>query len=322
MRDLRIFFPDWNLKIYLPGSEIDNLYTYLLSRNYNVIIDSINPEVVFYDLPNSPELFSKIMEYKNCIKIFCTNEPNPYHPNDIDVYKPATTWIGGLRQYECIKNADYILTSYKIDSPKNYYVPTFLFWLYHHIFISKLTSLSFFTEQKKITKDKIKDRKFSIYLHNNNEPKRRRQIYEKLNNYKHIDTKSEVQHLISQYLSLDKINLIKNYKFTFAMQNHSTVELMEGQKYYPGFICEKIIDSYFANTIPIYYGNDKITEYFNEKSFINWHSFDSDESFINKIIELDNNDDLYLEYLNQPTFLNLDVLRLNELSDFLKKIIG
>jgi len=322
MRDLRVFFSNWWTGRFLPGNNTNNLYTYLLSKNYNVIIDSINPDVVFYDLPDYEASFNNVLNYKNSIKIFCTNEPNPYHPDDISIYKPATTWISGIRQYQCLINADYILTSFKIDSPKNYYVPCFLFWLYHHVFITKLIpSLEYFTQYKNFTKKDIKNKKFCIYLYNN-QPFRRNQIYNKLKNHKQIDTKQDVSHLISEFISEDKINLFNNYKFSFAMQNHFVKELLPEHHFYPGFICEKIMDSYISNTIPLYYGNDKITDYFNEKSFLNWHNFESDESFVNKIIELDNDDDLYLEYLNQPTFLNLDVLKFDEIAEFLKKIIG
>ena len=77
MRDLRVFFSNWWTGRFLPGNNTNNLYTYLLSKNYNVIIDSINPDVVFYDLPDYEASFNNVLNYKNSIKIFCTNEPNP-----------------------------------------------------------------------------------------------------------------------------------------------------------------------------------------------------------------------------------------------------
>jgi len=41
---------------------------------------------------------------------------------------------------------------------------------------------------------------------------------------------------------------------------------------------------------------------FNTKSFINYSDFESMEEFIQHIIEVDNNDKLYRQYLEQPVF--------------------
>jgi hypothetical protein len=55
---------------------------------------------------------------------------------------------------------------------------------------------------------------------------------------------------------------------------------------------------------------------------LNWHDFQSDEEFINKIIELNNDDDLYLYYLNQPTYnFNVFEYYVDTMGEFLKKAI-
>jgi hypothetical protein len=59
-----------------------------------------------------------------------------------------------------------------------------------------------------------------------------------------------------------------------------------------------------ARCLPIYWGDPTINEQFNPRSFLNRADFPSDEALIGKIIELDNDDAKYLEYLRQPYFHN------------------
>ena len=57
---------------------------------------------------------------------------------------------------------------------------------------------------------------------------------------------------------INKIDFLSSYKFSITMENS------EGD----GYISEKIIDSFIAGTIPIYYGNYMIDEYINPKAYI------------------------------------------------------
>jgi hypothetical protein len=100
----------------------------------------------------------------------------------------------------------------------------------------------------------------------------------------------------------DKVAFLKEYKFTIAFENSS----------YPGYVTEKIYQPMFQNTIPIYWGSQKIGLDFNTKSFLNRHEYPSDEALIEKIIELDQNNDLYFQMLKEPWFAN------NDLNSFIK----
>ena len=55
-----------------------------------------------------------------------------------------------------------------------------------------------------------------------------------------------------------------------------------------------------VNSIPIYWGSKEVLNDFNEDSFIYVNNFKSYELAIKKIIELENNEDLYLDILNKP----------------------
>lgn len=69
-----------------------------------------------------------------------------------------------------------------------------------------------------------------------------------------------------------------------------------------GFVTEKIADAFFADTIPIYYGSATVSDIFNRKAFINLSEFESFDKAIEKIVEIDKNDDMYMEMLREPIF--------------------
>ena len=57
-----------------------------------------------------------------------------------------------------------------------------------------------------------------------------------------------------------------------------------------------------VNSIPIYWGNPKMERDFNTGSFLNVHDFRTFDDAIDRIIEIDNNESLYRQYLQQPYF--------------------
>ena len=78
-----------------------------------------------------------------------------------------------------------------------------------------------------------------------------------------------------------------------------------------------------VNSVPIYWGNPEIGKEFNTKSFINLYDFNSVDDVIDYIIELDKNDQKYLELLNQPWFNNYNIPddnKIENIKSFLYKI--
>lgn len=90
-----------------------------------------------------------------------------------------------------------------------------------------------------------------------------------------------------------KLDFIASYKFTIAFENTSN-------DYY---ITEKIYEPLSVGSIPIYWGCRKIEEYINPDCFINCHNYESFAEVIEKIKEIDNNPDLYQQYINAKPVL-------------------
>lgn len=89
-----------------------------------------------------------------------------------------------------------------------------------------------------------------------------------------------------------------------------------------GFFTEKLTDAFLANTIPIYFGSSTVKQIFNEKRFVDVSDFSSFDDVIKRIIEIDNNDELYLSIINEPVLLERNLVDkiYNEESEFIKHI--
>lgn len=119
--------------------------------------------------------------------------------------------------------------------------------------------------------------------------KRRIQFFEKLSRYKKVDSGGKYLNNIGGPVA-DKRAFVRKYKFSLAFENSS----------YPGYTTEKILEPMLENSIPLYWGNPLVGKDFNTRSFLNFHDYGTDEAFIERIIEVDRNDELYLQYLREP----------------------
>jgi hypothetical protein len=90
------------------------------------------------------------------------------------------------------------------------------------------------------------------------------------------------------------INFISQYKFVISMENSKE----------DTYITEKIIHGLLANTIPIYWGSDRIFDYFNSKRIINLDSIDNCKIVVDQILELLNDNNKWLSIVNEHNFNN------------------
>jgi hypothetical protein len=126
-------------------------------------------------------------------------------------------------------------------------------------------------------------------------------FFNELSKYKKVDSYGECLNNTGIYASHDRYEfekLVSQYKFIITFENC--------QKNM--YITEKILHGYYSLSIPIYWGSKNIHNFFNKNSFIyiNEYNETNIKNAIDKIIEIDNNDDLYLNMVNQPVF-NLDI---------------
>jgi hypothetical protein len=145
---------------------------------------------------------------------------------------------------------------------------------------------------KNINNDLV-NRKFCNFLYSNfnNADPFRLKFLEALSSYKTVDCGGSINNNIGRIVK-DKLLFISEYKFTIAFEN-SSVE---------GYTTEKIVEPMLMDSLPIYWGNPKIHIDFNDESFINVSndSYKLVDKVIERIIDLDKNDDKYIEILKKP----------------------
>ena len=76
-----------------------------------------------------------------------------------------------------------------------------------------------------------------------------------------------------------------------------------------------------ALSIPIYWGNPEINKDFNVKSFLNWSDYGSNEKLAERIVEIDNDDDLYMDYMKENYSSNDELFKIDYLVDIFEEIL-
>ena len=126
------------------------------------------------------------------------------------------------------------------------------------------------------------------------------QLFDDINRYKTVDAlgksrnpnpsqatdrghASYLDHAVEKY---------RPYKFVICCENQRA----------PGYVTEKIINAMLAHAIPIYWGAQDISTYFNPRSFIDVGSFASRNDAIDFIRQIDQNDELYCAMMNEPWY--------------------
>lgn len=174
----------------------------------------------------------------------------------------------------------------------HYRLPNYLDWY-------GLESYYALKNRKPASKKGLTKRDFCAYLYSNpasNSAPIRTEIFEKLSNYRKID--SGGKHLNNMPCVPNNaqatLSFLNEHKFWIAFENKKA----------PGYTTEKIYNGFRARSLPIYWGNPRIDEDFNAKAFVNFFDFRNLEEVINRVKELDQDDERYMEKLNAPAFPN------------------
>lgn len=123
----------------------------------------------------------------------------------------------------------------------------------------------------------------------------REKFYDRLSNYKRINSGGLFRNNMPDGKTVPREEMLEFYakhKFVMAFENSK----------YPSYTTEKIIRAWAGGAVPIYWGDPKVSEVFNPEAFIEVEGMDeqSVDKAIERIIQLDQNDELYQEMLLQP----------------------
>jgi hypothetical protein len=139
----------------------------------------------------------------------------------------------------------------------------------------------------------LQKKKFACMVVSNAKAKERIAFFHELSKYKQVDSGGRYLNNVGGPVT-NKMDFIKDYKFVISFENSS----------FPGYTTEKLIEPMFVNSIPIYWGNNKVGQDFNTHSFVHVNQYASYEEAISRIIELDQNEEQYTQMTREPWFWN------------------
>ena len=119
----------------------------------------------------------------------------------------------------------------------------------------------------------------------------RLEFFKNLSRVKQVDSGGSVFNNVGGKVP-NKSEFIKDYKFVISFENEAS----------DGYTTEKIMEPIFDDCIPIYWGNKLVDKDFNSKRFIDYNKFKSEKELIDRLLEIDQNDELAIDMLIQPTF--------------------
>ena len=200
--------------------------------------------------------------------------------------------------------ADYTIGHYHIIYLDRYFKYSIFFW----------TNFNDINQRRfGITKNPMRKKFCAAVISNcNDRYKFRLNFIYKLNEYKKVDMGGKCLNNINRKVK-NKIEFLSDYKFSIAMENS------DGD----GYLSEKIVDSFLAGTIPIYYGDYILDEFINPKSCILIKGENDIEKKIEYIKKIDKDDNLYKAIIKEKPIIDdnfankIDEL---EIKSFLKHI--
>jgi hypothetical protein len=98
-----------------------------------------------------------------------------------------------------------------------------------------------------------------------------------------------------------KFLVASKYRYTICFENDL----------YPGYVTEKLLDAYYCETVPIYWGDTGLQDVVNDKSYLNLRDYITLDSFKEKVTSIQFEE--YNELYGQPFLRNLpDLTQLKE----------
>lgn len=294
-KKLKIYFADFWSNFQFK----DNYFYHLLNTYYDVEVTPNNPNVLFH----SNDYFKKeeYKKFEKTKKIFFTGEN--VVPN--------------------LENSNYSFSFSKNLGPNNYRLPLWVLFIdWFNSEKSQLRDPSYLIPVKKLTstnKPLVRLKPFFCSFIASKPLGKRVDFVPKLNDIKKVHSLGRLYS--NSYLKAtgrgdqkNKLNYMKLFRFNIAFENSIS----------DGYVTEKILHSFFARSIPIYWGSEEVTSDFNPNAFINYSDYKSDDELIHDVIAINNNKERYYSFLEEPIFKNNEIpkfCRPESVLRFLKEVI-
>lgn len=252
---------------------ISNFFTTILSEDYEIVRNDINPDYLIFgdrNFGNTNHIFND----KRCIKIFYTGENE----------RPSN--------YAC----HYAISFDHIDDDRHYRLPLYVIYDFDNQHRDVANTKTMNRDPSDLLKKT--DDKFCSFVVKNGACEKRNYFFQRLNEYKKVDSAGPLFNNVGYILERGdgavaaKMKFLNDYKFNICFENSS----------YAGYATEKLYEAYMFGTVPIYWGSPTIDCDFNTKAFLNWHDYQDDDAFMEAIIEVDTKPELYEQMYMEPLF--------------------
>lgn len=239
-----------------------------LSKRFQVVFDNDNPDYLFFGDENFG--VNNLSFDKPCTRILFTQENR----------RPEN--------YRC----NYAISYDHNFNPWHFRLPLYITEMFSlNMSFPETYGLNYINEIPKHPAPF--EREFCAFVHRNGGPGLRNAVFHYISqNYKHVDSAGTLFNNTGITLdgSKEKIEWLRTKKFTLCFENGSS----------PGYVTEKLLHAFYANSLPIYWGSGTIDLDFNPEAFIDAGRMNNVEELIEKIKYLDTNEQAYMHMLNQP----------------------
>jgi hypothetical protein len=260
MKKLKILFLD-----FWPEMVYENIFLPILKKHFDVEINASDPDVIIHSI------FGNVKEtpkYK-CKKILFLGE-----------------------NYRAKNFGSNFSISFDPPSETNYRLPL---WQFYLILRPELKEKLFNRSNNFESFDR-----FCSFTVSNPANFLRNAVYDQLSSYKRVSSYGKMK---MNDLSLQKLSEGKYWrdaKYQFFLEYKHKFALTYEHSSYPYYCTEKLMDGFLGGSLPLYWGDPKVTEDWNKKAFINVIDFGS--QLIDTIKKLDNDKSLFDSYYNEPVF--------------------
>lgn len=273
------------IRIYVPHTWVDNVQTLLeflniecLKDDYDFVWDESTPDYIIC----TDQIYSKKKIFGKFKKLYKSSAINIFYASeaitpDFNIFDYAIGWDVNLQFGDryCLLPPAHIYPGKKfvrnIENP-----------------------ITTFEQAKKELSAKTG---FCSFLYSNwvAHPMRD-QLFYGISKYKRVDSLGKHLNNVNKkgtgYVGhrSECIDIKRPYKFSIASENAT----------FSGYTSEKILTSFDAHSIPIYWGDPDIEKYYNGLAFINAMKYGNIHELTEKIKEIDENDNLWCEMIMQP----------------------
>lgn len=310
-----IYFNNW-WPGFLNGQDKNNieffkqLFNHTKLKNYEITNNLDLANVLFEaGKPNDNILKSKKWKYT----IIFTGEPvlpiydyhnmviNSLTKENYDNYEESIKKNIDTHNIGYIINDDekILLDKHKFKEEKHLNLPTSIWYIIGNNYFSKLLNKS---------PIKIIPPNFCCFIVSNSKCHIRNKMFHELNKYKKVNSGGSYCNNIGRsvpggWMSQNHLQFISQHKFMICFENSLF-----------NHMTEKPVNAYLSNTIPIYWSSNFIKNIFNPNSMLFLENI-TDEGYkklIEKVIEIDSDDNKYLKMANEPIFTEENINFWNE----------